>query len=80
MIIVFLHYVIEIYIWVIILSALLSWMRLDHALSRLIFWLTEPVLSRLRAWIGLVYQGVDFSPLLAIVILKVIDHLIMGAV
>ncbi|WP_461834264.1 YggT family protein [Desulfothermus sp.] len=69
--------VLSIYFWIVIISALLSWVRPDpyNPIVRFIYSITEPVFYRVRKWIPFVYiGGLDLSPivvLLAIEFLKI---------
>jgi len=65
----------NIYMWIIIIRAVLSWVNPDpyNPLVRLISQLTEPVMAPIRRRIPLRGGGMDFSPLvilLAIVFLQ----------
>ncbi len=65
----------NIYMWIIIIRAVLSWVNPDpyNPLVRLIHQLTEPVMAPIRRRIPLRGGGMDFSPLvilLAIVFLQ----------
>jgi YggT family protein len=79
------HLLISLYIWVLIISALLSWFpttnssgglaSFKHALTRL----TEPVLRPLRQIMPRPHLGgvsIDFSVLVAIILLEVINNII----
>ncbi|GAU09526.1 YggT family protein [Desulfoplanes formicivorans] len=69
--------VLSLYFWVVIISALLSWVNPDpyNPLVRILRNLTEPVFYRIRKWLPFTYMsGIDFSPvvlLLAIQFLKI---------
>ncbi|OGP78795.1 MAG: hypothetical protein A2Z40_00030 [Deltaproteobacteria bacterium RBG_19FT_COMBO_60_16] len=76
-----LHYVLGAYIWVLIIRALLSWVSPDpyNPIVRGLYSITEPVLSFLRRKFPLMAGSVDFSPMVAILIIwflqMVIDRL-----
>ncbi len=57
----------SIYMWVIIISALISWVNPDpyNPIVRFLYRATEPVLSPIRRKLG-IYGGMDFSPLIVI--------------
>lgn len=66
----------ELYMWIVIISALISWVNPDpyNPIVRFLRSATEPVFVRVRRYIPAVAGGVDFTPLiviLAIVFLKV---------
>ncbi len=67
---------ITIYTWVIIISALISWVRPDpyNPIVRTLRALTEPVLYRVRRKLPFVYAaGIDFSPIVVILLLQFIN-------
>jgi YggT family protein len=80
-----LHEIISLYIWVLIISALLSWFPTTNrngalaGTKRVLARLTEPVLRPIRQImprpkIGGV--GIDFSVLIAVIVLEVINTVI----
>jgi YggT family protein len=56
------------YMWVIIIRALVSWVNPDpyNQVVRFLYSVTEPVLSRIRRRVPMLAGGIDFSPLLVI--------------
>ena len=71
-----LHSVIWMYTWVIIISALLSWVRPDpyNPIVRTLRTLTEPVLWRVRRLLPFTYiNGLDLSPVVVILALQFLD-------
>jgi len=70
-----LYWGLEIYMWLIIARALISWVNPDpyNPIVRFLYNVTEPVLSYLRRRFPMVYGGLDLSPLAvlaAIIFLK----------
>jgi YggT family protein len=63
-----LHMVFWIYMWIVIIRALLSWVNPDpyNQIVRIIYNITEPVLYRIRALIPINFGGIDLSPLIVI--------------
>ncbi|MBI5569255.1 MAG: YggT family protein [Desulfomonile tiedjei] len=67
----FLH----IYTWVVIIAALITWVNPDpyNPVVRFLYSVTEPVFSRVRSVLGrfipLHTMGIDFSPLIVLLIL-----------
>jgi len=57
----------NIYMWVIIIAALITWVNPDpyNPVVRFLYRATEPVLSPIRRRLG-IYAGIDFSPLIVI--------------
>jgi YggT family protein len=61
--------VLDVYMWVVIIRSLLSWVNPDpyNPIVRLLHKLTDPVLRPLRRIIPLGAVGLDLSPMLVIV-------------
>jgi len=75
------HTVINIYIWVIIIAAFLSFVRPDpyNPIVQTLYRLTEPVFGFVRRKLPfVVISGIDLSPLLIILSLQFIDTFIMN--
>ena len=78
-----LHTVMNLYIWIIIISALLSFVRPDpyNPVVQILNRLTEPVLNFIRRKMPfVVFSGIDLSPLVVILGLQLIDNFMMRAV
>ena len=76
-----LHTVITLYIWIIIIASLMSFVRPDPSqpLVQALYRLTEPVLGYVRAKLPfVVFSGVDLSPLLVILALQLFDNVIIN--
>lgn len=67
--------VINIYIWVIIISALISWVRPDpyNPIVQILYRLTEPVYAFVRRFIPTVFGGIDIAPIIILVALQFIN-------
>jgi len=61
----------NIYMWLIIARALLSWVNPDpyNPIVRFLYNVTEPLLSWLRRRIPVVFGGLDLSPLIIIAVI-----------
>jgi len=57
----------ELYKWAFIVAAVISWVNPDpyNPIVRFLRSITEPVLYRIRRYVG-IYGGIDFSPIIAI--------------
>ena len=76
------HTVFNLYIWIVIISALLSFVRPDphNPIVQILHRLTEPVLGFIREKIPfVVFSGIDLSPLVIILGLQLIDNFMMRA-
>ncbi|MFM7140736.1 MAG: YggT family protein [Alphaproteobacteria bacterium] len=58
--------VLQIYWWIVVASAVLSWVNPDpyNPIVRFLRSATDPVYARIRRVLPLVFGGVDFSPIL----------------
>ena len=77
-----LHTVISVYIWIVIISALLSFVRPDpsNPIVQALYRMTEPVYSYLRQKMPfLIMGGMDLSPLVIILGLQFLDTFMMRA-
>jgi YggT family protein len=61
----------NIYMWLIIARALLSWVNPDpyNPIVRFLYNVTEPVMSYLRRRVPVVFGGLDLSPLIVIAVI-----------
>ncbi|MCE3036307.1 YggT family protein [Helicobacter anatolicus] len=71
-------FLISIYGWVVVISSLFEWLKLDskNIFVRFVYQITHPVLNFLRSRFPLQYQGIDFSSLVLIIILFLIREFI----
>lgn len=69
------HFLINIYIWIIIATVVMSWLNLDpdNRIISILRNLTEPLFARIRNKIPLLYGNVDFTPLFVLIALQIID-------
>jgi YggT family protein len=68
--------VLEIYMWVIIIRALISWVNPDpyNPIVQMLVRLTEPVLKPIRKLIPPWKIGIDLAPLIAILIIIFLQY------
>jgi YggT family protein len=61
----------DIYLWIIIIRALISWVNPDpyNAVVIFLYRATEPVLSPIRRWLPLRGMGIDLSPIIVILVI-----------
>ena len=73
-----LDYVLWLYMWVIIVRALLSWVNPDpwNPIVQFLNRATEPVLAPIRRWIGL-RIGMDLSPMIAILVIFFLQKVVV---
>jgi len=77
-----LHTIINLYIWIVIIAALISFVRPDprNPIVQTLYRLTEPLYATIRRKMPfLIIGGVDLSPLVLILGLQFIDTFMMRA-
>lgn len=72
--------VLTLYMWIIIISALLSWVNPDpyNPIVRFLHSVTDPVLRPIRRRVGLA-MGIDISPMIVILIILFSKHFIVAS-
>ncbi len=76
-----LDWILTAYMWIVIISALLSWVRPDpyNPIVRFLYAVTEPVLNRIRRWMPFVMMGgFDLSPIVVILGVMVLKTVVVG--
>ena len=79
-----LHFLIQIYIFIILIACLISFLPLNlaHPLARKIvrffYILSEPLFDLVRKNIPTSFGGIDFSPLVIIIALQFLDFMILN--
>lgn len=72
----------KIYFWVVVISAILSWVRPApyNPIVRTLRTLTEPVYFRIRKLLPFTYSsGIDFSPLIVLLAIELVDRIIVNS-
>jgi YggT family protein len=67
--------IISLYKWIVIISALISWVQPDpnNPIIRVLYQLTEPVYRMIRRKIPTVFGGMDLAPLIVIFALQFLE-------
>lgn len=76
------HSLITVYIWILIIGALLSWVRPDpyNPIVQIIYRLTEPAYKLVRRIMPTVFNGLDLAPIILIVALNVLDVILVNVI
>ncbi|MDR3043177.1 MAG: YggT family protein [Desulfovibrio sp.] len=72
--------VLNLYFWIVIVSAVLSWVNPDpyNPIVRILRNLTEPVFYRVRKWIPFTYVGgLDLSPVVVLLAIQFISAVLV---
>ena len=77
-----LYMVFNLYMWVIIIRAVISWVSPDpyNPLIRILYQITEPVLSPIRRLIPLRGMGIDISPIIVIMIIYFLNTFLVQSI
>lgn len=75
----FIGWLLDLYSWIIIAAALISWVSPDpyNPLVQFLRRATEPVLRPIRRLLSPYQAGLDFSPLVAILIIQFVEYVIL---
>jgi YggT family protein len=76
------HLAIQIYIWIIIIRAVISWVSPDpfNPIVRFLYRATEPVLRPIRRRLPTYQIGLDLSPMLVIFGLFILDRFVLRSI
>ncbi|MBN1547037.1 MAG: YggT family protein [Syntrophaceae bacterium] len=74
-----LYFALNIYMWIIIIRALLSWVNPDpyNPIVQFLYRVTEPVLSFVRRKLPIGSFGIDFSPLIVILVIWLLQEFLV---
>ncbi|MEW6272227.1 MAG: YggT family protein [Thermodesulfobacteriota bacterium] len=74
-----LNAVLSIYWWIIIASAILSWVNPDpyNPIVRFLRGATEPVMYRVRRVVPLYFGGIDFTPLVVLLLIAFLQNFLV---
>ena len=76
-----LYYALNIYMWIIIGRAIISWVNPDpyNTIVRFLYTVTEPVLYTIRRRLPINFSGFDFSPILVILAIIFIQTFVVNS-
>ena len=72
----------SLYFWIVIIAAVLSWVRPDpyNPIVRTLRTLTEPVFYRVRKWLPFTYSsGMDFSPVVVLLAIELFNRIVVAS-
>ena len=75
-----LNVVLTLYMWIIIARAVLSWVSPDpyNPIVRFIYNVTEPVLSQIRRRLPVSFSGIDFSPIIVLLVIIFLQNFVVN--
>jgi len=67
------------YMWIIIGRAVISWVNADpyNPIVRFLYEVTEPLLGRIRRFLPISMGGVDFSPVILIIVIMFLQSFLV---
>ena len=75
------YYVLNIYMWIIIARAVISWVNPDpyNPIVRFLYSITDPVLLAIRRRLPLSFGGIDFSPIVVILVIIFLQRFLVAS-
>ncbi|MEW6260996.1 MAG: YggT family protein [Thermodesulfobacteriota bacterium] len=72
--------VLNIYLWIVVARAVLSWVNPDrhNPIVRFIDSVTEPVLGRIRSKLPIYFGGIDFSPIVVFLVILFLQNFVVN--
>ena len=72
----------QIYFWIVIIAALLSWIQPDpyNPIVRTLYALTEPVFDWVREHLPVYFGGLDLSPIVVIIAIQFVQQVLIRAI
>ncbi len=72
-------FILSAYMWIIIGRAIISWVNADpyNPIVRFLYEATEPLLSRIRNFLPLSMGGIDFSPMILIMVIMFLQSFLV---
>lgn len=74
-----LNFLLTAYMWIIIGRAVISWVNADpyNPIVRFLYEATEPVLSRIRQLLPMSFGGIDFAPMILIMVIMFLQSFLV---
>ncbi len=75
-----LYMILELYKWVVIIAALITWVRPDphNPIVQFLYGVTEPVYSFIRRYIPTAVGGIDLAPIIVLFAIFFFQQLLRG--
>ena len=72
----------RIYIWIVIIATVLTWIHPDpyNPIVRALYGMTEPVFDWIREHLPVYLGGLDFSPIVVIIVAEFVQQVLIRAV
>jgi len=68
-----------VYFWVVIISAIMTWIEPNpyNPIVRFIYSITEPVFDWVRERLPVIFGGIDFSPIVVILVIELFSQVLI---
>ncbi len=75
----FISGLLNLYFWVVIIAAVMTWIEPNpyNPIVRFLYSVTEPVFEWIRGHLPVVFGGIDFSPLIVIFGIQIIQQVLL---
>ncbi|MDR1397847.1 MAG: YggT family protein [Desulfarculales bacterium] len=75
----FINWILFLYMWIVIIAALLSWVKPDpyNPVVRFFYNLTEPALKKIRRLLPFNIEGIDLSPLFLLLLIVLTKEILL---
>ncbi len=72
-------FLLQIYTYLVLGRVIVSWVNADpyNPIVRFLYEATEPVLSRIRRFLPMSMGGIDFSPLILVLVIMLINEVVL---
>lgn len=76
-----LYYVLNLYMWIVIIRTLLSWVNPDpyNPIVQILYRITDPVLTRIRQLMPMSGMGIDFSPIIVVLAIIFLQEFLVNS-
>jgi YggT family protein len=74
--------ILTIYFWIVIIAALLTWIEPNpyNPIVRFLYSVTEPVFDWIREHLPVFFGGIDFSPIIVIIVIEFLQQYLIPKV
>ncbi|HVA17634.1 MAG TPA: YggT family protein [Candidatus Dormibacteraeota bacterium] len=74
--------ILTIYFWIVIIAALLTWIEPNpyNPIVRFLYSVTEPVFDWIREHLPVFFGGIDFSPIVVIIVIEFLQQYLIPKV
>jgi YggT family protein len=77
-----LYQLLSLYWWVVIIAAVMTWINPDpyNPIVRFFYGVTEPVFDFIRQYLPVNFGGIDFSPIVVLIVIEILQQWLIPTV